>query len=644
MCGFAGFLSNNNFDKNTNIDILKDMSNEIIYRGPDDFGIFYDNENRIGLSHRRLAILDLTEAGKQPMKSKNSKYIMVFNGEIYNHLELRSLLKIKNYSISWNGHSDTETLLELFSIFGINESLKLCVGMFSFALWDTEHKELILGRDRFGEKPIYYGWQKNLNNSSFIFGSDLKSLKKNPSFENIIDTECIQLFMQYSYIPTPKSIYKNIFKLKPGTTLKVSIKESNPVITSYWSVEDTIKNSKNNLFAGDLPEAILELENLLKTSVKNQMIADVPVGAFLSGGVDSSLIVALMQLQSKSKIKTFTIGFKDSLFNEANYAKDIAKHLDTDHNEIFLSSSDAINLIPSLSSIYSEPFGDSSQIPTILVSKFAKTQVTVSLSGDAGDELFAGYNRYLLLNKYLKYFNKFPFLFNKHTKNLVNYIPSSFYNSLNFFTTNSKVDYSHKIKKAATLFEENNTLNAYSKIITHWSTEQIVKNYNYTAIISKPIDTLSNIENMMYNDTNNYLLDDILTKVDRASMSVSLESRIPFLDHRVFEFAWKLPIEMKIYKNEQKYILKEILNKYVPNNLYERPKMGFGIPLENWLKGPLREWCEDLLNESKIEQDGYLNSKLIKKTWNDFTQSKNNHQYRIWNVLMFQSWLEQNRK
>jgi asparagine synthase (glutamine-hydrolysing) len=644
MCGFAGFIANNNLDEISNIEILRQMSNEIIHRGPDDNGIFYDNESRIGLSHRRLSIIDKSDAGKQPMTSKNYKYIIVFNGEIYNHIELRDFIKLNNFTINWNGHSDTETLLELISIFGINESLNMCVGMFAFALWDTELKELILARDRFGEKPLYYGWQGIFNNSCFIFGSDLNSFKKNPLFDNIIDPDSIQSFMQYSYIPTPSSIYKNIYKLEPGNTVRVSLKNKTPILNTYWSTEYAINNSKKNLFQGNFDNAVSELESLLKKSISNQMIADVPIGAFLSGGIDSSLIVALMQSQSKTKIKTFTIGFKDSIFNEANYAKEIAKHLDTDHNELYLSSSDAINIIPSLSSIYSEPFADSSQIPTILVSKFAKTQVTVSLSGDAGDELFAGYNRYLLINKYFKYFNKYPILFNKYTSNLLQYVPSSFYNSINFFTSNTKVDYSHKIKKAATLFQENNVINAYSKIITHWNTEQIVKNHSYTPIIAKSINSLNNIENMMYNDTNHYLLDDILTKVDRASMSVSLESRIPFLDHRVFEFAWKLPIEMKIYKNEQKFILKEILNKYVPKKLYERPKMGFGIPLENWLKGPLRDWCEDLLTESKIEQDGFLNSKLIKKTWNEFTQSKNNHQYRIWNVLMFQSWLEQNRK
>jgi asparagine synthase (glutamine-hydrolysing) len=644
MCGFAGFISNNYLDDISSIEILKQMSNEITYRGPDDSDIFYDNENRIGLSHRRLSIIDKSEAGKQPMTSKNFKYIIAFNGEIYNHIELREYIKLKNFSISWNGHSDTETLLELISIFGITESLKMCVGMFSFALWDTELNELILARDRFGEKPLYYGWQGSSNNSCFIFGSDLKSFKKNPFFDNVIDRDSIQFFMQYSYIPTPYSIYKNIFKLAPGKTLRVSLKNQTPIFNTYWSTEDAINNSKNNLFHGNINDAVSELEILLKKSIKNQMIADVPIGAFLSGGIDSSLIVALMQSQSISKIKTFTIGFKDSLFNEANYAKEIANHLNTDHNELYLSSSDAIDLIPNLSSIYSEPFADSSQIPTILVSKFAKTQVTVSLSGDAGDELFGGYNRYLLINKYFNYLKKYPLFFNKHTSNILQSIPSSFYNSINFFTQNSKVDYSHKIKKAASLFQEKNVLNAYSKIITHWNTDEIVKNHNYTPFITKSINSLNDIENMMYNDTNHYLLDDILTKVDRASMSVSLESRIPFLDHRVFEFSWKLPLEMKIYKNEQKYILKEILNKYVPKHLYDRPKMGFGIPLENWLKGPLRDWCEDLLSESKIEQDGYLNSKLIKNTWKNFIQSNYNNQYKIWNILMFQSWIEHNKK
>lgn len=644
MCGFAGFLSNNNLNEISSIEILNQMSNEIIHRGPDDNSIFYDNENRIGLAHRRLSIIDKSEAGKQPMTSKNSKYIIVFNGEIYNHIELRGHIKLNNYSINWKGHSDTETLLELISIFGINESLKICVGMFSFALWDTEHKELILARDRFGEKPLYYGWQGNNYNSCFIFASDLNSIKKNPFFNNIIDRKSIQLYMQYSYIPTPYSIFTNIYKLEPGSTLRVSLKNKNPLFHKYWSVDEAIFNSKNNLFVGNLIDATTELENLLKKSIKNQMVADVPIGAFLSGGIDSSLIVALMQSQSKSKIKTFTIGFKESIFNEANYAKEIAKHLDTDHNELYLSSSDAINLIPSLSSIYSEPFADSSQIPTILLSKFAKTQVTVSLSGDGGDELFAGYNRYLFINKYWKYFNKFPLLFNKHTSNLLQSIPSSFYNSFNIFNTNTKIDYSHKIKKGAALFQENSILNVYSKIITHWNTDEIVKNYSFTPIISKSNNKLNSIEKMMYYDINHYLLDDILTKVDRASMSVSLESRIPFLDHRVFEFSWKLPMEMKIFKNEQKYILKQILNRYVPKKLYYRPKMGFGIPLEIWLKGPLRDWCEDLLIESKIEQDGYLNSKLIRKTWNEFSQSKNNNQYKIWNVLMFQSWLEHNKK
>jgi asparagine synthase (glutamine-hydrolysing) len=644
MCGIAGFIS-----KSENIDfetVLLNMGSAIKKRGPDDYGIWFDKNSGIGFSHRRLSILDLSPLGHQPMLSSDGRYRIIFNGEIYNHLELRDYIKISFPNTEWKSNSDTETILMLIVKIGLVETIKKLNGMFSIAVWDSIENTLYLTRDRIGEKPLYYGWQNN----SFLFASELKSFYHHPDFSKNIDKDALKLFFKHNYIPYPYSIYANINKLKPGTILKLDTRTFDSSIIVYWDFINVIKSKKSlqniNL---DFNTNIIELEKLLINSIKNQMISDVPLGAFLSGGVDSSLIVSIMQSISANPIKTFTIGFNEQQYDEAIYAKKVSNHLKTDHTEIYLSSKDAISVINDLPKIYDEPFSDSSQIPTFLVSKLAKTQVTVALSGDAGDELFAGYNRYIIANNVWPKIKIVPFFIRKLISKFILLFPTTFYDNIyqlsNKFICNKTKLFTNvgdKIYKISYLILSKSFENLYDNLISHWNEyEPIVKgNYNNLNKEMTSYEFLNDIEKMMAADTISYLPDDILVKVDRAAMANSLETRVPFLDYRIIEFAWQIPIFQKLNSNKSKLILREILYKYVPKELIERPKMGFGVPIAEWLRGPLKNWAEEILSEEKIINDDLLDYKIIKKKWDEHQSGKHNWQYHLWDVLMFQSWYD----
>jgi len=641
MCGLVGFLS-----QKSNIDLneksIRSMTDAMISRGPDDSGIWSDSSNNIWLGHRRLSILDVSSAGHQPMLSKNEDFVLVFNGEIYNHLELRAEIE-KKQGCNWRGNSDTESLLTGFEKLGIDKTLAIISGMFSFALWDKKSKIITLGRDRIGEKPMYYGWQ----NETFYFGSELKALTKHHAFNKEIDRNSLCLLMRHNYIPAPFSVYKGIKKLKPGTILKVSLKDKEPKEDTYWSSEKIALKGIQYPFRGTRSEAVDTLENLLKESVKKQMIADVPLGAFLSGGVDSSTIVALMQAQSTRPIKTFTIGFSENQYNEANFANSVAKHLGTCHTELYVSPKQAMDVIPHLPTIYDEPFADSSQIPTYLVSKLAKQHVTVALSGDAGDELFCGYNRYQMASKMWNRINCLPQFSRRLLANMMLKFSPQFWTDFASFIpkVRSINNFGDKVHKGAPILLNASMQELYAALVSHWQNPEslIINGTEPKTILNESehrFQDFNQIQKMMILDLLTYLPDDILVKVDKAAMGVSLESRIPFLDPMIIEFAWSLPDDFKIYKNQTKWILRQVLHRHVPEKLIDRPKMGFGIPIDVWLRGPMKDWAYELIKPSRLKMEGYFNPDPIHQKWNEHLSGKRNWAYHLWDILMFQSWLE----
>mgnify|MGYP000194465077 CR=1 FL=1 len=650
MCGICGFYSNqlSTFD-NT---IVK-MNSAIYHRGPDDSGVWQDKNSGIVLGQQRLSIIDLSVAGHQPMHSNSGRFVITYNGEIYNHLEIRKELEQNNLSLKWKGKSDTETLLEAIDFWGIELTLKKLIGMFAFGVWDKKKHHLTLARDRIGEKPLYFGWHGKGYNKVFLFGSELKALKAHPMFNCEINRDAIALQLRYGSIPAPYSIYKNIYKLLPGNYLQLKQNDLKsglaPNSKSYWSLIDTAVSGVNNPLSISAKDITSELEKLIRSSVKQQMMSDVPLGAFLSGGVDSSLIVALMQSESSQPIKTFSIGSKEDDYNEAKYAREVAKHIGTDHTELYVSSEQAISVIPKLPTVYDEPFSDSSQIPTFLVSELAKKQVTVSLSGDGGDELFCGYNRYTMSKDLWNKFRFIPLPVRKILASGIESISPQNWNRIsNLLSFNNYANFGDKMHKGASVLDSKELHELYYKLNSDW------KNPNEIVINSKELPTfltsekpklpgLDDQEKMMALDTINYLPNDILVKVDRAAMSNSLEARIPFLDHRVIEYAWKIPQSLKLRNGQGKWILREILYNHVPKNLIERPKMGFGVPIDTWLRGPLRDWAENLLNETRLRQEGFLNPDLIRVKWNEHLSEKRNWHQPLWNVLMFQAWLEANK-
>ena len=645
MCGVAGILGG----KSSLEDHLQVMANSLRHRGPDDHGVWFDNDARMGLAHTRLSILDLSSAGHQPMPSASGRFIISFNGEIYNHLDLRSQLQKCDSAPNWRGHSDTETLLAGFEAWGIEATVKKSIGMFAFAVWDKQSRTLTLARDRIGEKPLYYGWQ----NGVFLFASELKAIKCHPSFCADIDRNSLCLLMRHNYIPAPYCIYQGIAKLESGSLLTVSLAQTQPTIHCYWSATEIAVVGCAAPFAGTRTQAVDALEVLLQSAIKQQMISDVPLGAFLSGGIDSSTVVALMQTQSSRPIKTFTIGFNEMGYNEATHAKAVAKHLGTEHTELYVTPQMAFDVIPRLPTLYCEPFSDSSQIPTVILSQLARQHVTVSLSGDGGDELFCGYNRYVLANKIWGKLSRFPTISRTFAARGLSALSPSFWNTLlgpvQGFLPNTlrQANAGDKIHKAAGVLASPSVGALYLGLLSHWNDPSSVViggtepptslNRNTTSI-----DGLDDIHRMMALDALTYLPDDILVKVDRASMGVSLEGRMPFLDHRVVEFAWTLPQSVKLHEGVGKWVLRQVLYKHVPKELIEREKMGFGAPIGDWLRGPLRGWAESLLDEARLRQEGFFHPAPIRQKWTEHLSGARNWQHHLWNVLMFQAWLEEN--
>lgn len=629
MCGIAGIVDChgqlNDIEHN-----LKGMINTLHHRGPDGEGIWFDNLLGIGLGHKRLSIIDLSDEGKQPMTSSNNRYVITYNGEVYNFKKLR--IELERLGCTFRGHSDTEVILSAFETWGIEKSISRFIGMFALALWDRAKKKLYLVRDRLGIKPLYFGHV----NGSFVFASELKAFRSFPKFDRVINRDAITLFLRHNYIPAPYSIYAGISKLEPGQILTLDVNTENKQdyeIGTYWSAATIAKQGVNNPFTGSVIEAVDHLDILLKDAIKLRMLADVPLGAFLSGGIDSSLVTALMQTQSSSPVKTFSIGFNEASYNEAVYAKAIADHLGTQHTELYVTPAEAMAVIPQLPSLFDEPFSDSSQIPTFLVSQLARKYVTVSLSGDGGDELFHGYSRYF------------------HTQNIwrkLSFIPQSLRPSLAHLAKAFSKITGEKMQSLSDILTLSNPDELYRRSMSHWKKP--------TAVVlnaTEPLTSLTDPElnpqlhelanRMMHYDLVSYLPDDILTKVDRSSMGVSLEARVPLLDHRVVEFAWRLPLSLKIKQSQGKWILRQLLYRYVPQKLVERPKMGFGVPIGAWLRGPLRDWAENLLDEQRLHEEGFFDPVPIRKKWQEHLAGKNYCHYYLWDVLMFQSWLDANK-
>ena len=623
MCGIAGFC---NFHGSVKMqeENLEKMKQRMLHRGPDAGGSYISEDGKVALGHRRLSIVDLSEAGLQPMKSHSGRSVMVYNGEIYNYKKLsRKLLNEKKVN-RFRGTSDSEVILEAFEAYGVEETIAQCKGMFAIALYDTKEQKLYLLRDRIGEKPLYYGFMGD----TFVFASDVACIAALEGFQNPIHKDVLGIYFIHGYIPAPYSIYENIYKLEPGCILEIKSPFNKYDISTYWSIKEVAQHGQEHLFKGTYEEAVDELERLLKASIQDQMMADVPVGAFLSAGIDSSTVVALMQSLYPDKVKTFTIGMEDEKYNEAVYAKEIAAHLGTEHTELYITEEDARGVIPKIPFIFGEPFADSSQIPTYLVSRMTREHVTVSLSGDGGDELFCGYNSYASVDRIWGKMKSVPYGIRKLASELVLHSPLS-----------NKEIYRVKgtllgARGASDLYRLSMEREPLIKDITLSKKEIPYKYTEYDPGFLKETN-----HNIMLMDMLMYHPDDILVKVDRTAMAVSLETRVPMLDKDVVEFAWTLPVEFERQNGVGKRILRDVLYRYVPKEMMERPKKGFSIPIQKWLKEKeLREWAENLIDRKTLCQQGILNPDVVWKMWTDFIE-KDEWRIQIWYVLIFQEWM-----
>lgn len=638
MCGITGFLnSRSGLSADELSRICIDMNCQLSHRGPDDEGIWTDADAGIGLGHRRLSIVDLSPAGHQPMISADGRFVIVYNGEVYNHKELRSELEARG--INFRGNSDTEVILELFSVYGIAATIKRLIGMFAIAVWDRRERTLSLIRDRLGIKPVYWAKFENL----LLFGSELKALRAHPGWVPDIDRGAIASFMRHNYIPAPRSIYKGVNKLEPGFILTLPW-GGEPRLDRYWNAREIARAGLADPLRISDAEMTDQLESLLKDAVARRMVADVPVGAFLSGGIDSSIVVALMQAANAGVVRTYSIGFDIDGYNEAPQAAAVARHLRTEHTELTVTSKEALDVIPRLPNFYDEPFADSSQIPTYLVSAMTRQHVTVALSGDGGDELFGGYNRYQLAQKFWRNLAMVPRPIRHGLAHALRALPADRWSSLfNLLPAGLRLPHAgDKLHKLASVLALDDIGSVYRRLVSHWEPGVLMP---HVAEPKGPLwdEMLGNdfkglLERMQYLDLVTYLPDDILTKVDRASMAVALEARVPILDHRVVEFAWRIPRASLIRDGVGKWPLRQVLYRHVPRHLVERPKMGFGIPLGEWLRGPLRDWAENLLSEKRLREGGLLEAAEVRRTWTDHLGGRRNWQYPLWNVLMFEAW------
>jgi asparagine synthase (glutamine-hydrolysing) len=649
MCGITGFLDTSRSKSSEQLTLIaRRMATSLSHRGPEDEGVWVDPNTGIAFGHRRLSIIDLSPMGHQPMHSASGRYVITFNGEIYNFKALRQ--ELEQLGETFRGHSDTEIMLAAIARWGVEASLKKFNGMFAFAVWDREEQTMYLSRDRAGEKPLYYGWA----GKTLLFGSELKALQQHPDFRGDIDRGAIAVYLRHNYIPAPHSIYKGIYKLPAGTFLTIRGFGSDASPKPYWSAKAAAEDGLANPFRGSEEEAVNQLDALLHDAVTMRMEADVPLGAFLSGGIDSSLIVAIMQANSKRPVKTFTIGFDNREFNEAESAKLVAQHIGTEHTELYVTPEEAMAVIPRLPTLYDEPFADSSQIPTFLVSQLARRNVTVSLSGDGGDELFGGYNTYQWGRSVHQNVGWMPKPLKSGLAKTIKPLSKLDWNALLDGrqavvpeSLRSK-DLNKVLSKLTGILKVNEREALYWILLSYWmepssvvlgAREPLTQLTDNTKWAN--IDDIMHV--MMYLDTIMYLPDDILVKVDRAAMGVSLESRVPLLDHRIIEFAWKLPIEMKVKGTLGKVPLRNLLHRYVPKQLVDRPKKGFGVPIHEWLRGPMRTWAEDLIDESRLRNEGFFAEKPIRQKWNEHVSGRRNWQAQLWAVLMFQAWLEQQK-
>lgn len=660
MCGIAGFFQPPLQSINEISSTLSAMTGAVSHRGPNDSGVWIDADMGIALGHRRLSILDLSPGGHQPMVSASGRYVIVFNGEIYNYRALRHELEVSavtpaehEEAAMWRGHSDTEVMLAAFERWGVERAIVRLNGMFAFALWDRREGMLHLSRDRAGEKPLYYGWMGD----SFVFGSEIKALVAHPAWRGEIDREAIALYIRHNYVPAPYSIYRGVRKLLPAHLLSLSVGKGRTqpqASRPYWSAKAVAEAGSRQPFTGSEADAVEALDALLRDAVALRMEADVPLGAFLSGGVDSSAVVALMQAQSSRPVRTFSIGFFEAPYNEAPHAQAVAKYLDTQHTELYVTATEAMAVIPRLPQIYDEPFADSSQLPTFLVSHMTRQHVTVALSGDGGDELFGGYNRYFWGRNIWRSVGWIPVRLREAlARALSAATPRTWDKALSAVTpflpdrlrSSLPVD---KLQKLVAILACSSPEQMYRRLISQGEPESVVLD------AEEPVSILTDhaqwaelpdfTQRMMFLDLVSYLPDCILTKVDRASMAVSLEARVPLLDHRIIEFACTLPLTMKIRNGQGKWPLRRVLYRYVPKELIQRPKMGFGVPIDAWLRGPLRDWAEDLLDETRLGEERYFDPAPIRKKWEEHVSGKRNWQYPLWGILMFQAWLAESRQ